>query len=266
MKATNGYYSLIQYCPDFSRAEVANIGALLFCPELNFIDANFSSANDRISTIFGRDTFDKKRINLTKKSIRERLKIDKESFCDLDDLNKYIGEMANEIKITAPRSIKVYNPEEELRSLFKELVGDRAAKKPILTESFKKLDMMMHRPVLKRKVKFKQRVNVPFAGKELTIDYVFDNGAKNLVKTHLFHLDPSAITQAFTLAGEGRFIQKYGASGTKQRFIVVGDTVASSGRRDYRNQIKDIFEKMEIKTVWGSEVEQFVLDLEKEAH
>lgn len=34
-----GYYSIIQYCPDLSRFEAANVGVLLFCPERAFLKA-----------------------------------------------------------------------------------------------------------------------------------------------------------------------------------------------------------------------------------
>ena len=32
--ATKGYYSAIQYCPDRSRMEAANVGVMLLCPQI----------------------------------------------------------------------------------------------------------------------------------------------------------------------------------------------------------------------------------------
>ena len=37
MNSKRGYYSLIQFCPEPSRAEAVNLGVLLFCPEAGFI-------------------------------------------------------------------------------------------------------------------------------------------------------------------------------------------------------------------------------------
>jgi len=42
MNPTNGYYSLVQYCPDPSRVEAANVGAILFCPTLPYLDVRMS--------------------------------------------------------------------------------------------------------------------------------------------------------------------------------------------------------------------------------
>ena len=36
---TTGYYSVIQYCPDRSRLEAANVGVLLFVPAGGYLRA-----------------------------------------------------------------------------------------------------------------------------------------------------------------------------------------------------------------------------------
>lgn len=41
MNTSKGYYSLVQYCPDRSRMESANLGVVLFCPDLDFLDVKF---------------------------------------------------------------------------------------------------------------------------------------------------------------------------------------------------------------------------------
>jgi hypothetical protein len=48
MNPTTGYYSLIQYCPDAAREEAANVGVVLFCPEVDYLEARTVSGNDRI--------------------------------------------------------------------------------------------------------------------------------------------------------------------------------------------------------------------------
>ncbi len=124
MKTVNGYYSLIQYCPDPSRAEAANVGVLLFCPELKFICATLSKGNDRVAKFFGRDSFDPVRLNQLKRSIEARLIEDKDSFQTLDDVMGFIKTRANEIRITKPRATKLTNPEDKLSSLFEKLVRE----------------------------------------------------------------------------------------------------------------------------------------------
>jgi len=121
MGATRGYYSLIQYCPDLSKAESVNVGVLLFCPEAKFIDARTSSENSRVRKFFGPGTFDPVRLQAAKKAIEARLRVCRDDFRTVEDLNHFIDTRANELLITPPRPMKVLNPEAALDALFKEL-------------------------------------------------------------------------------------------------------------------------------------------------
>ena len=121
---TKGYYSIIQYCPNHLRLEVANVGILLFCPKLRFLEVSYVGNNERIQQFFSKDfVINRICINFAKEAVKERLKIIKEQIVTLDDLKQYIDSRANSIIITPPRSIMVDNPELELQELCKELVG-----------------------------------------------------------------------------------------------------------------------------------------------
>ncbi len=54
MTPQKGYYSLIQFCPDASRLESINIGVILFCPEMGFLDDKTSSNTRRAEKLVGR--------------------------------------------------------------------------------------------------------------------------------------------------------------------------------------------------------------------
>ena len=54
MKPMRGYYCLIQFCPDPSRAEAVNLGTLLFCPDVKFIGARTSAGNHSAAKLVGR--------------------------------------------------------------------------------------------------------------------------------------------------------------------------------------------------------------------
>lgn len=124
MEAARGYYSLIQYCPDPSKAKSANVGVLLFCPALKFIEARTSAGNDRVRRFFGKDSFDPGRLRAAERAIESRLHVSREDFRTLEDLNSFIETRANELRITSPRPMKVLNPEADLDDLFAELVGE----------------------------------------------------------------------------------------------------------------------------------------------
>ena len=123
MKPTKGYYSLIQYCPDLSRLEAANIGVLLFCPDRLFLQARTTRDNRRIRHIFGREGHDWSQINSFKIGLEERLEVERPNIQNLDDLQRFIELRANQIQITTPRPMRVRNPDEDLAQLFQDLVG-----------------------------------------------------------------------------------------------------------------------------------------------
>ena len=121
MRAQKGYYSVVQYCPDSSRLEVANLGVLLFVPEKRFVQARFSGGNDRVRRFFGKRDLDF--INHQKHALETRLTKDSDRFKTLSDLENFIAKRANEVVLTPPRSVKVTVAEEELKSLCERLVG-----------------------------------------------------------------------------------------------------------------------------------------------
>jgi hypothetical protein len=81
-----GSYSVIQYCPDLSRLEAASVGVLLFCPEAKFIAARTSAGNDRVGRFFGSESLDPFFLNSAKRSIENRLRVDRDRFQTLEDL------------------------------------------------------------------------------------------------------------------------------------------------------------------------------------
>lgn len=107
MRPSRGYYCVIQYCPDLSRLEAANIGVLLFCPERDFLKARTSSDNARIRHFFGTRDHDWDRINAFKAGIEDRLEVERESIRSLDDLSGFIARRANLIQVSPPRPMKI---------------------------------------------------------------------------------------------------------------------------------------------------------------
>lgn len=124
-----GYYSIIQYCPDFTRLEVCNLGVLLFCPELRFLDVKMSSRyQSRINTIFGlKQNTDAIRFYVDRFAtfVRNEWKDVK----GVDELKQNITRLANNFIVTQPRSIGVIEPaRKELDILFNEIFGGEKQK------------------------------------------------------------------------------------------------------------------------------------------
>lgn len=266
MGATRGYYSLIQHCPDLSKAESVNVGVLLFCPEAKFIDARTSSENSRVRKFFGSGTFDSVRLQAAKKALETRLRICRDDFRTVEDLNHFISTRANELLITAPRPMKVLNPEADLDALFQELVGGRARKEPSKSK-FPELDRAFRKPLLADRIKFNQRVEVPVLGFEIHVPYAYQNGALNLVKPQKFPKAQSdAKKTAMQLAMEGDLLSRHKAEdGTERKLIVVAFTNHNhDGEREA--WIRQILGEYHTRLVPQSQIDEFIHEVEKEAH
>jgi hypothetical protein len=206
MEAQSGYYSLIQYCPDFSREESVNVGVLLLCPEIRFLEARFSKNNERAKKLFGKEDFDSFLIRSAKETIETRLQLQKEELCSFEGLSKFIQTRANDLKITQPRSIKILEPEVELQELFNELVELEETTPPKKLALVPELDATFRSLEFKGKIKFNQEIKIPFGG-SIDVPYCYQNGSLNLIKPEKFPEGKRGISRAHQLACEGDILQ-----------------------------------------------------------
>jgi len=200
MNATKGYYSLVQFYPDLSRLEAANVGVILHVPERGFIRARMASGNDRVRRFFsGQDIGELEHINFIKQALANRLEVERHLFKTPEDLQRFAEQQANDLLVTRPRFVKVTDPEQALESLFVELVGGRGQRperdevepiRHLLKRTFQKEKL---EPLLRRNV----TVRIPAFHTELTIPFAFDNGACNLIQPYRFaHATPGGIRSA----------------------------------------------------------------------
>ena len=266
MSGHPGYYSLIQYCPDSSRAEAANVGVLLFCPAIGFLEARTAGGNDRVRRFFrGRDV-DIARLNTMKRSIERRLKVEADRFKTLDDLVGFIESRGNDIVLTAPRPMKVAEPRADLTRLFAELVGGRvlgdkqAALIPEMDGPFARLSQ-------EGRLQIKERVRVPLLGTTIRAPYSYRNGVVNLIKPHRFSgPEDDARRSAGHLAIEGDLLKKHPhEAGGDFRLVVVSamQTAAAVARED---MLAPLFHEYGVKFVRRSQVSEFVQQVQRDAH
>lgn len=225
MNPARGYYSLIQYCPDPSRLESANVGVLLFCPEREFLKARMSGDNSRVRRFFGSTAYDAERLNSFKRGVVDRLEVEGGNIRTLGDLQGFIGKRANAIQITAPRPIKVFDPEKDLDDLCRELVGGRStAEKGSSLKTY--LDRKFSNAGLTDRIRRDLIVHVPISGRDLEIPFGYQNGRFNLIRPVRFlSNDPNgAVSTASRYAVEGRSIYETPDPQLGDRsLIVVGD-------------------------------------------
>lgn len=210
MKASKGYYSLIQYCPDLGRSEAANVGVLLFCPERGFLKALTVRSNARINKFFGSEGHDWARINSFKKGLEDRLEREGGEIHNVDHLKHFIALRANLLQITSPRPMKVTNPDRELDELYREIIGEPVRRTS--TRSLRKcIGDRITNAGLDNKIRRDIRVTVQVLQREVDIPFGFQNGRFNLIDPVGFEAaDPEqSVLRACKYAVEGRSLQKH---------------------------------------------------------
>lgn len=266
MSALKGYYSVIQYCPDRSRMEVANIGVLLLCPETRFVKVRMDTGNDRVAKFFGRKSFDKARLNAAKQSIEHRVEMDPASFSTPEDLVRFMDSRGNDLLLTTPRSTTVQDPEAELGWLFQELVGgrERRATEPVGIPS---LDEVFQRSTLQGRVILNPTVIVPIVGRSLTVPYAYQNGVLNLVKPQQFSANERTASEtAERLAIEGDLLYRYPDGEQSRKLIVVTVYQSSEGVTDLRERVDAILGEYPVRVVHEDQIEAFADEVERTAH
>ena len=183
-----GYYSLIQYCPDWTRLEVCNIGVLLYCPQRQFLDVKMSrKIAGRIRKFFGQDhSLD--HFQIFREIFAQRILAEKDRISELDDLKRFIAGCANSFLITEPRSIAVDDPEQELCDLFTEVFGEspkqeKAKRVPAKKRFYEALEKKLGASLDERVKRDLPAIEVPIPGFHETIRPCagFLNGSFNLI-------------------------------------------------------------------------------------
>ncbi|MFZ4778082.1 MAG: DUF3037 domain-containing protein [Terrimicrobiaceae bacterium] len=131
-KPTTGYYSVIQFIPDRSRLEAANVGVLLFVPGVKYLQTRMSENNDRIRQFFGDDAPGIKALNTVKRTVEKRIHVESSRLQERASLEHFLRLFANKIAFSDLRPVRVTNPDVELAQLFDEHVGGRTEQEPAL--------------------------------------------------------------------------------------------------------------------------------------
>ena len=211
MKFHKAFYSLIQYCPDPARVEAANIGVLLFCPDLGFLQALTAKDNRRVQRFFGSEGQDWQQLNLFKIAFRQRIDQEQARITSVEKLQEFVDQRANLIRVTDPQPMRVGEPADDLRKLFDSLVGgqvDRETPRPrfqtVIARRFEKAQ-------LDNKLRKDIPVSVPYLKKPITFPFGFQNGTFNLLQPVSFTAeDPDdSVRKAFQFAGEADAISSH---------------------------------------------------------
>jgi hypothetical protein len=272
MNPVKGYYSLIQFCPDASRLETVNVGVILLCPERGFLDARTCRAKKRVQQVFGKKV-DLKALDLAERAMESRVRGAREDVRSREDLAEFARLQANALMITAPRPMRVVDPEADLEALYKELVGGEPQKRERRSEPEVKtrIDEIFQRPSLKDRIVVKPQVTVPITDRRFPVPYAYQNGAFNLVRPEVFVADENnALGKAEKLMAEAAMIQRHTErTDNPQRVIVIPEVLDADPVRDTTGleaKIEAMFREFAIRVVKPEELDAFAQEVEREAH
>lgn len=259
-----GHYSLIQYCPDAARLEVANIGVALFCAEREFFGVKLSSEHRRITQMFGRGDRDLARLRTSKDAIEERLLDSKPSIRNIEELNKLASLQVNQIRMTTFMPCRVTSaPNEDLSRLFDDLVGTTPSPTSKDKKLFPTLESLFTRLESEGRAELNYSTKLPVFGQEFKVPFAYRNGVLNLVKPKYF--SQKAPQHALDLAIRGDLINRHGiADDTSSRLVVVSKFRPDCAP-DFISHVDEVFKEYRVKHVRQSEIDQFANLVETEA-
>ncbi|MCC7171366.1 MAG: DUF3037 domain-containing protein [Planctomycetes bacterium] len=266
------YYSLIQYCPDRGRAEVANVGALLFTPLDQVVRVRTISSMKRVRRVFG-VSIDGQRVKRALRAFADAIEsdADRRRFKTLDDLRRFIATRANEFVLTQPRGARSEHAADTLDRIFEEYVSDGAvAAASGMAYPRRQLEAVAARLLNDgRTVKLDYAVAIPNTDRKVHADIVYLNGTTNLVRC-LPEIDvPAHADFAAQRAGsEAQMLRRSNARPFQRepKLIVVSGGLPNSDANLVEQRIEDILRYFEgAELVRANALEAFADRMAREA-
>lgn len=266
--AYRGYYSLIQFCPDASRAEAANVGVILLCPDLSYLGHRLAAGNDRVRRFFRSRDLDLEQVNQAKGALRDRLETAKADLLSPEALAQFAATRANALVVTPPRPVRVDDAEAELAVLFEHLVGGRGARRPpsAACRLVPELDQALRGPDLAPRLRFDVSLEVPVIGRPITFPYAYQNGLPNYILPKAFHPTRPGLDAAMALACEGDLIQKRATGAAGCRVIVIPVVGDGPAKVDTESRIASVMHEYQVRTVLPADQAAFIAEVREQAH
>ncbi len=258
MNQQNGYYSLIQFCPDLSRLEGINVGVVVYSLEEKCVRVRISHDNSRIRKSFGKQ--DWTLLNRAKLSIQNQLL--SQLFVTVEDLHAYIAKRANFLQLTPLRSMSIANIDSDVRALYDRLVGSEAA------ERRRRIDWQLGKKLQDAGVTdFVQKsvqVEIPNFNKSIRVPFAYQNGRYNLISPVMF--EPEAIlAQTGKCALEGQFLYGKKHSSLGDMRLVVVANFDDQIEKSTRDLVKTIFEEHSVMLYSFENLDPLVDDIKRSA-
>jgi hypothetical protein len=264
-----GYYSILQYVPDLERAEGANIGVILFCPDKGFLKVQTATGNDRVRRFFGPEEnidLDLDRLNAFKTTFEERLLAESDRIKTIESFRQFVDTRANQLLLTEPRPIKVFNPEADLARLFDSLVGGRRRTARVAQTATEEIvgrfnELITQRGLTER-VRRDVRIESSLFQRTLVFPFAFQNGQLNVIEPVSFEATNARnIERACQLAVEGNDLREHPAP---IQLNVLGSF--KPDQIESLEQVQRLLEKYHVTLHTAEDIDRLVSVIEQTAH
>jgi hypothetical protein len=265
---TTGYYSVIQYCPDHSRMEAANVGVLLFVPALGYVRARMSSNNDRIRHFFGDEAGDNQQIKRIKEFLERRIAVEAPALTEYSKVERFVRLFANELVFTDLRPVRVENADTELVQLYNDLVAPRIQKEaPRPLGLMRSVRARFGAPDIEAKLRRDLTVQVPIMGIDFKVDYGFLNGRMNLVQVKEFtqSKENDLFKEACRTAATGRLISLHpDKDNVHQKLIVIA--ALNQQMQSHQCRVEEMLKEHGVEYYSQDNIEQLAQHIIANAH
>lgn len=262
-----GYYSLVQYCPDHRRREVANVGVALFVPSIGYGDAKLAKEPGRAKSMFGARKVDAKLLSLASKSLRSQFVVEAKSWQSAEGMELFRRKLGNDLLLTKPEVVLVEEPSDELNSLFLDLVGEEKPRKRRRPRT-EVPDLSALRQLRLEGLKIDEDVVIPIPGLgEERFEFGYRNGSYNLIDKGAFPSDPADAKQKASIFGtKGQLLHKMTEADPVHRKLIVVANFSDALSRAATEDITTILTGCNAEIVPANELPAFVDRVRKEVH
>lgn len=254
MGAAKGYYSVIQYCPDTSRSESANVGVALLCPDRRSLSVMVSEGLSRVRRFFKPSEIRLRRIENAASAVATFLSKRAQDYLDPDKFAQYTQSMGNEVRMTVPRVVRIEDATADLARLYAELVEDEqqvASARPA-TILPTRLNEVFTELVKTKKVFKPKSITVPILNRQLKIPYAFRNEVLNLLKPLALSDDVGSENKVTKLAVEGDLLQEKNQE--KCKLIIIS---GAGNSEESEERFGPLLERYHVRLIRQSQAEQF---------
>jgi hypothetical protein len=264
MAKSKGYYSVMQYCPDTSRAEAANVGLVIFRPEPHALVVKTTNTLARVKRFFKPNAKEFSRIRDAVRAAATAFEMRADDYQTIEEFELATYSMGNEIRLTPPKVLRVQDPRTEVDKLFSELVEDDvpgSAPRPAIVwptpinQAFE--DLRRGNKLIEP-----GDVTIPLMDRKLHVPYAYQNGELILIKPAVFDDTERDAEKALRLAAEGRLIQNH-SDPVRPRCLVVVSAV--SARPEAEEHVAPLFHDFDVQLIRQSEAAKFATRMRNEA-